>query len=225
MKPADLKFPFRSWGQGHVCIQDKVWYVPECESTIPFTFLGWNQPELFGNDNPIHLEYCSGNGAWIANRAEQNPHINWVALEMKFCRVRKIWSKIKNFNLSNLVVICGEGLHTTKNYFPSHGIDQVFINFPDPWPKRRHAKNRIIQPHFTSELQRILRPGGRVTFVTDDADYSTWTIKTFQNSPGFASVYPEPFYVHESADYGTSYFEDLWRSKGKMIYYHQFYTK
>lgn len=223
MKPNDLKSPF-SRGEPHrVFIRDRVWYVPEgVEFSADFIFPGWEHPDLFGNGNPVYVEYCSGNGAWIAQKALENPHINWLAVEIKFPRVRKIWSKLKNGNLQNLVILCGEGLQATRAYFPDASVSHVFVNFPDPWPKRRHAKNRLIQPPFIDEAERISLKKGEMTLVTDDPDYSQQMIETVLKNSAYASCYPEPYYQTQHRDYGVSYFEILWRNQGRVIRYHHF---
>lgn len=222
MKPEDLKSPF-SWNERTITIKDRVWYVPDQYTQFEtFQFPGWNHADIFEKELPIKVEYCSGNGAWIASRAQRDPLHNWVAVERKFARVKKIWSKVKNFQLSNLLAVCGEALKITHHYFPDSSVAEVFINFPDPWPKRRHAKYRLIQPPFIQELYRILQPEGKMMIVTDDPGYSKQVIKEFQHHLGFQSLYPAPFYVTEYPDYGTSYFEDLWREKGKFIHYHRF---
>ena len=222
MKPEDLKSPF-SWENRQVLIKDRIWFVPDYyENYQEFTFPGWDHPDLFGNDYPVKIEYCSGNGSWIAAKALENPQINWVAVELKFERVRKIWSKIKNLKLNNLLVICGEGLLTTKNYIPHSSVEGIFVNFPDPWPKKRHAKHRIIQPDFMCEMNRILKPQGTVTLVTDDEPYSQEMIEVCCANKDFKSAFSPPYYTHDYANYGTSYFEELWREKGKKIFYHEF---
>jgi tRNA (guanine-N7-)-methyltransferase len=222
MRPEDLKPPFPKEDR-KIVIHDHVWYVPPPHfSQSDYQFLGWSHTDFFGNDNPVNVEYCSGNGAWVADQALANPDINWIAIEKKFLRVRKIWSKIKNLKLKNLIVLCGEGYLATQRYFPSNSINEVYVNFPDPWPKKRHAKNRIFQPEFVNELARIITPKQKVTFVTDDPDYSEEVISIFANDKQFQSFYPAPFYAEEDQAYGSSYFEELWRSKGKTIRYHRF---
>lgn len=222
MKPVDLKVPFE-WNNRQIIIDDHIWYVPSYQETAQtFTFPGWSNPSVFGNNLPVVIEYCSGNGAWIAEKAQAHPEINWVALEIKFQRARKIWSKIKNLQLPNLFVICGEGRLVTHRYIENASIEHVYINFPDPWPKTKHIKNRIIQESFIAEIARILKPGGIFTFVTDDTDYSEWTIKIARQNPNLTSCYSSPFFSNEWTGYGTSYFEQLWREKGKTIRYHQF---
>lgn len=223
MKPSDLKAPF-TWTACKPMIEDRIFYAVQPQGEA-LQFPGWNHPTLFGNDHPIHLEYCSGNGLWIAAKAQAHPDINWVAVEIKFTRVRKIWSKIKNLNLQNLIVVCGEAYEATRRYFPAASIANAYINFPDPWPKRRHAGNRLIQPRFISEVWRVLKPDAIFSLVTDDIDYSERMLKEMGSHAGFESRHPFPGYVNELAGYGSSYFEDLWREQGRTIRYHQYLCK
>ena len=222
MKPEDLKSPFK-WDARRVLIQDKVWFVPNYyDQYDKFTFPGWEHPDLFGNSNSVFVEYCSGNGAWITAKAEENPHLNWVAVEKQFVRARKIWSKIKNLNLHNLVVICGEAQIVTSHYFPENSISSVYINFPDPWPKARHAKHRILQPAFVEQISRILQKEGSLELVTDDADFSSWSIDILKQNPDFSSDHAFPYYRTDFNGYGSSFFEQLWRQKGRVIRHHLF---
>lgn len=222
MKPEDLKYPFLSQ-EKKAFIEDRVLFSGSKNTKDPsFVFPGWENPLLFGNANPVFIEYCSGNGLWIAEKAKENPGINWVAVELKFSRVRKIWAKIKNLALPNLIVVCGEAYLTTEAYFPTATVQEVFINFPDPWPKRRHARHRLIQKTFLDELDRILSKNGTLTFVTDDEGYSCETIETTMSHPQFTSLLPAPHFTNEHPGYGTSFFEDLWREQGKQIRYHFF---
>jgi len=222
MKPKDLKPP-TTWEERYVTIQDRVWYVPEhYQRYDQYTFPGWRHGDLFGNDHPVVIEYCSGNGTWIAHRAAEHAKLNWLAVEKRFDRVRKIWSKIKNQALGNLVALCGEAETATRHYFPAGSVDAIYINFPDPWPKKRHAKHRLIKSSFLDEMERILKSGGTVCIVTDDPDYSELVIEEFARHPSFSSSYPAPYYITDLPDYGASYFEELWREKGRVIRYHLF---
>lgn len=222
MKPANLKSPF-TWDQRHIVVHDRVWYVPDqFDDFASYSFPGWDHPDFFSSKGPVCIEFCSGNGAWIAAKAQAQPDHHWVGVELKFERVRKIWSKIKNYQLTNLLAVCGEGLRITKHYIPNESVEAVYINFPDPWPKRRHAKYRIVQSPFIEEMHRILKPGGTLIMVTDDESYSRHMIAVLLRAPGFQSEFGAPFFRLEYPGYGTSYFEDLWREKGKDIRYHVF---
>lgn len=230
MRPSDFIIPLQRL-EGHHVINDRIVHLAKpkhCQAlTInslksSFIFPPWEHPDLFGNQNPVHIEYCSGNGAWIAERALSNPHINWVAVEIKLGRTRKIWSKIKNLQLDNLLVINGEGEFATETYFPKNSVSAIYINFPDPWPKRYHAKNRIIKPSFLKAIAGILKENGEITVVTDDVMFSEWTLKIFKNNSHFSCPILAPHYKTEWPNYGDSYFETLWREKGRTIRYHHF---
>lgn len=215
MKPCDFK-PSFSKDNPQIQIEDRVWYIPKRH--IPLAKIEMqNWSAIFNNERPVIIEYCSGNGEWIAAKAEAHPLINWVAVEYKFERVRKIWSKMKNRGLENLLIVCGEAHYATENFFPSNTIADIYINFPDPWPKTRHFKNRLIQHDFTEQMWRILQTKGIVTFVTDDIPYFEWTNEIILKHGGFAKGFPNPTYIADEGCYGTSYFDQLWRSKGLSI--------
>lgn len=220
MRPNDLKPPFKGKEKSDL-FQDGVLFVPPTRE-VNTSFLGWKGEELFKKEQSIALEYCSGNGDWIVNRALEHPEFNWVAVEMKFERVRKIWSKMKNHGIDNVLIICGEALNVTKKYFAEDTVQQIFVNFPDPWPKLRHAKNRLFQMPFIQECARILQCGGSFTAVTDDARYSQQMINVLLKAEQFISKVEAPYYTTTVSTYGTSYFESVWRAQGKDIRYHFF---
>ena len=225
MKPKNLKSPF-SWDERKVLLKDKVLFVPDYYQDYQgFTFPDWADDEVFGNEKPICIEYCSGNGRWIAEKAQKMPDYNWVAIEKRFDRTRKIWSKIKNHNLDNLFVMSGMGQIITKYYISDNSVDMVFVNFPDPWPKAKHAKHRIIQENFISDIARILKPKGSITLVTDDDTYRDQIIDTLNGNSDFMSEYPDPFFKYVDENYGDSYFRDLWERLGRNINYMKFIKK
>ncbi len=222
MKPSDFKMPHLRT-KGLSVINDRVCSLAKHVTPgFPFIFPEWNHPEIFGNSNPVKIEFCSGNGQWIAQRAVEDPSSNWVAVEMKYGRTRKIWSKIKNLELNNLFVVNGEGAAASQLYFPKNSVQEIYINFPDPWPKRHHERHRIVKTSFVKIMADLLNEKGTVTIVTDDTFYSEWTLKTFKDSPDFISCLPYPHSTTDWQDYGSSFFEALWREKGKTIIYHKF---
>ena len=185
-------------------------------------FLNLEENNIFANFNHVNIEYCSGNGQWILEKAIKNPNINYIAVEMKFERARRIWVKMHNMDVKNLFVVFGESLIFTKNYLKEDVISNVFINFPDPWPKRRHAKNRLVSTPFMNELTRVVKKEGCTTFVTDDDNTARYMIEEALSHKNWKAVFQEPYYITEMPGYGGSYFDNLWRKKGEKIKYIRF---
>jgi len=232
MKPKDLKPPF-SWESRYVLLEDKVFYIPERYDCSSFAFPGGET--IFGNQNPVYIEYCSGNGDWIIDQAQANPDANWVAIEKRFDRVRKIWSKRENLGIKNLLVTCSMAQTVTKEFIPEGSISKIFVNFPDPWPKDRHAKHRLFQPPFIEELYSILKDKGELIGVTDDPDYIQQILEVVIGHGGLESKFEKPYtkeaWPIEGRDenksgesgYGkTSYFEALWSRLGRRFYFYRF---
>lgn len=220
MKTAqDLRIPF-TWQERRPIYLDRMLYVPSSyEQHEEWPVLPWSAPELFGNENPVHIEYCSGNGQWIGEKAKQNPHINWVAVDKLFERARKIWLKIHREEIPNLYVVFGEATTFTRYYVPKESVEQIYVNFPDPWPKLRHAKHRLVQLEFLQEIQKIVCKRGKATFVTDDWPYAQQMLVELAKCSSWTPLIQETFYTTDWPDYGGSFFKDLWLSKGRTIYY------
>ncbi len=166
----------------------------------------------------IFVELCSGNGEWIAEKAEKYPHIQWIAVEKRFDRAQKIWKKGKD--LPNLFVILGEGLAFLRHYIPEKSISKIYVNFPDPWPKARHAKHRLLDLPLKAELERILHPHSSITVATDDEIYRDQIVDLF--SRDWLSEFPFPNYITRWEGYGSSFFRRLWESKDKNSYFLSF---
>jgi tRNA (guanine-N7-)-methyltransferase len=202
-------------------IFDRVLFIPSYYfSHQEFLMPEFSSHELFGNNNPVHVEFCSGNGEWIVEKALKNPHINFIASEIKFYRVRKIWVKIKQLNLNNLIVAFGDANDFIKDYLKDECVEAIYINFPDPWPKEKHAKNRLIKAPFTQEMKRILKKGELAQVVTDHEEYSMQVIEEMKSH--FTPVYEEPHFIFETVEYGSSYFYRHFEEQGKKIRLMQF---
>ena len=222
MRPKNLKFPL-TWEERKPLFFQGVFVVPQYYEAHN----QWIDEEgLFLNKAPFAIEYCSGNGDWIIQKALEAPSKQWIAVEKRFERVRKIWSKMHNANIQNLTIVCGEALTFSRYYLPQDSVKEVFVNFPDPWPKLRHAKHRLIQTPFSEQLARIVCPKGQVTFVTDHPAYCQQMIEVMMhNTPYWHPHYEAPHYVHKKEGYGGSWFNALWNQLGREIFYMQFEKK
>jgi len=139
----------------------------------------WNK--YFENDNPIHLEIGAGKGEFITEMAMINPHINYIAIE-KFASVLvKITKKIPDEGLKNLVVILFDA-EKLEEIFESGEIEKLYLNFSDPWPKKRHAKRRLTSPGFLKLYKNVLKPGSTIEFKTDNRPLFDYSLETFKDS-------------------------------------------
>ena len=205
----NLRIPFE-WPDRYPAFLEKFLYIPKCYD-LHTPIKAWSS--LFEKEQPIVIEYCSGNGQWIGRKAKENPHLNWVAVEKMFERAKKCWQIGERENLTNLYVVCGDAMTFTKFYAPQESVDEIYVNFPDPWPKLRHAKHRLVAAPFLKELLRIVKKGGRATFVTDDEPYVLFMLNELKKCPEWAKI--DEFLNPQN--YGSSFFAELWKKKGKEI--------
>lgn len=224
MKAKDLRFPY-GWEERKPLLQDQILYIPNyyfshdiwVKSREPWTF--------FSNDNPIYVEFCSGNGEWIINQAIVQPTINWIAVEMDFQRVRKIWSKRVNQNIGNLFIVCGRAQEFLTYYVTEDLFSEIFIHFPDPWPKKKQAKHRLFQEDFLLSANYSLRRNGKLHLVTDVEIYMEAAIQLIKRFPVWNYGYESPHFIINKEPVGSSWFHRLWMEKGRDIFYMTFINK
>lgn len=173
-------------------------------------------------ENPLIVEYCSGNGQWIIEQAQKNPHKNFIAVEKRFDRARKIWKKIHSYDLKNLVVVLGAGEEFSSYYMPKNSIDQIYVNFPDPWPKEKHAPKRILKKTFIDQIKVLLKKNGDFFLSSDHQGYVEAVKEIFLQDKEWKCPFKAPFHVHDMKDYGTSFFDTLFRHQDLKIYYLHF---
>jgi len=215
----DLRIPF-VWEERRPVLLERFLYVPNhYDRHDAWTPVSWNDPAVFGSSQRVVIEFCSGNGQWICERAKQNPELNWVAVDIRFDRSRKTWLRMHRENLPNLYIMCGDANLLARYYIPKGSVSEIFVNFPDPWPKLRHAKHRLIQAPFLEEMAKISHPGAFATFVTDDSAFAAQMLRELNACPIWSPRLPPPHYALDWHDYGASYFSDLWKKRGRSIHF------
>lgn len=135
--------------------------------------------EVFGNDNPIHLEIGTGKGSFIMESARRNPDINYIGIEKYSSVLLRALEKMEEEEprLTNLVFIRMDAEYI-ENVFEKDEIDNIFLNFSDPWPKERTAKRRLTSDRFLKRYTNIMKKSGRVTFKTDNIDLFNYSVET-----------------------------------------------
>jgi len=127
--------------------------------------------KLFPHSQPLEVDLGSGDGTFIAQYAQQRQDHNCLAVERFLGRLRKIDRKGLRAGLSNLCLIRIEAAYLLEYLLPAESVHTLHVYFPDPWPKRKHRKNRLVNARFAELAAQALRPGGTVYLRTDDEDY------------------------------------------------------
>lgn len=125
---------------------------------------------LFGNSHPVEVEFGCGKGKFLIERASQDPHTNFVGLDWSPKWASKSIERSRSKNLPNLKFFRMTA-EESMQAFPSGKISVLHIYFPDPWPKRRHHRRRLITPEFLALVYERLIPGGLMELATDHEDY------------------------------------------------------
>lgn len=140
---------------------------------------------LFAKAQPLEVELGAGDGSFFVQWAALNPDVNFLGVERLLGRLKKIGKKSKRAGLEN-----ARGLRLEAGYFaeyllPPSSIAAFHIYFPDPWPKRKHRANRLINERFTEVLRTALQDGGIVYLRTDDQDYFSQMVGVFGANRNF----------------------------------------
>jgi len=135
----------------------------------------------------VWLEIGFGGGEHMAGQAARDPDLLVIGVEPFLNGVASALRHVDEQALANVRVHQGDAREVVAR-LPDGCLDRVFILFPDPWPKARHHKRRIVQADFLAELARKLKPGGRLRFATDWADYADWALERFARTPGLARI-------------------------------------
>ena len=181
------------------------------------TLLKGKWHELFNNDNPIYIEIGSGKGRFITETAKVNPNINYVAIELQISVVAVATKKLRTDPVQNVRFICGD-VKYLEDYFNNDEIKRIYINFCDPWPKKRWEKRRLTARNFLGIYKGLLGEVGEIHFKTDNHDLFEFSLNEFADSDW--KLRNISLDLHNSAFEGNimTEYEEKFSSKGMPIY-------
>lgn len=189
---------------------------PEYAVQEPESWKGrWS--ERFGNDHPIHIEIGMGKGQFITGMAAAHPEINYIGIEMQVSVISLALDKLVEAELPNLQLLHVDGSELT-NYFADSEVDQIYLNFSDPWPKKKHEKRRLTSPSFLKVDEAILKPAGEIHFKTDNQGLFEYSLSSFSKyGMTLEHVWLD---LHESSFEGNimTEYEEKFSNKGQRIY-------
>jgi len=141
--------------------------------------------ELFGRSAPVTLEIGFGNGASLAEMAEKEPDSDFIGIEVHRPGVGHLLKKLEEQGLDNVRVFCHDAVEILERNIPDAGLHRVLLFFPDPWPKRKHHKRRIVEPAFVALVARKLEAGGHFHMATDWQPYAEHILEVMEASQDF----------------------------------------
>lgn len=145
---------------------------------------------LFGRHAPLVLEIGSGMGDATVAMAAADPDRNYLAVEVHLAGIAALLVALDRAGLTNVRVARGDALHLLRHLMTPDSVDAVHAFFPDPWPKARHHKRRLVQPEHVALLRSRLAPGGTLHCATDWAEYAEAMRATLDADPGLTNAYP-----------------------------------
>jgi tRNA (guanine-N7-)-methyltransferase len=149
----------------------------------PLDFAG-----IFGRVAPVVLEIGSGMGETTARIAAENPHTDYVAIEVHGPGVGSLLRRVADEGLANVRVIQHDAVEVLREMVPEGALAAIHVFFPDPWPKKRHHKRRLVQPEFVQLAASRLARGGRLHVATDWQEYADHVLAVLSQTPALANT-------------------------------------
>ena len=173
--------------------------------------------ESFGNNHPIHVEVGSGKGAFVSGMAKANPDINYIGIDIQKSVLSYALDKVLATDVPNIKLLWVDGSDLT-DYFEEDEIDRLYLNFSDPWPKKRHEKRRLTYHSFLATYQQILPENGEIHFKTDNRGLFEYSLVSFsQYGMKLKGVWLD-LHASDFKDNVLTEYEQKFANKGQVIY-------
>lgn len=177
----------------------------------PYGYKGkWKS--VFKNNNKIYLEIGMGKGNFIIEHAKRNPNINYIGLEKYPSVLLNALKVIEEENINNLKIICADAVNINQIFYKE--ISKLYLNFSDPWPKKRHAKRRLTSPEFLNRYDTIFKRFKIIEQKTDNDDLFNYSLESYKKSHYIKLKSSRNYFDNIRTEY-----ENKFISKGKNINY------
>lgn len=176
-------------------------------------------PSIFGADRPLALEIGCGIGDFIVKTAADSPDRNIIAIDYYNKGCDSTCRRLERHGVENVRVVRVEARQFIRECIPQASLAEVYINCPDPWPKKRHRKRRLVSRQFAEFLRDYLAPGGSLYFATDFDDYGIDVARMMPDVAGFDNALAPDLYRFELERYHLSKYMMRFMAEGKRIYF------
>ena len=170
--------------------------------------------EICRDDRPLELDLGCGDGSFLMEMAKEFPERDFLGTERLLGRVRKVCKKITRRHLENARVLRLDSRYVVEWLLPEASVSRLHLLCPDPWPKLRHNRRRLVQTDFLEAVRRALVPGGEFLFMTDHEDYFQWTAAKVAEFKKFEMLE----WTEDSFFYPKTDFQQQWESEGKWMF-------
>jgi len=169
--------------------------------------------DIFGNNHPLEIDLGCGDGKFLLEMAEKHPEKNFLGVELLLGRVRKVCKKAEKRGLTNVRVLRLDSKYVAEWFFKAESVARIHLLCPDPWPKAKHHKRRLVQQDFLAAVRKVLIPEGFFCFKTDHDEYFEWVLEELKN---FAKLNIIPW-QNDDFFYPKADFQLQWEAQGKTI--------
>ena len=186
--------------------------------------LGW--AKIFGRaldaPLPLNVDIGFGDGEFMMATASRDPGGVYVGIEISFKRVLKVARRLASSEIRNIRLVGIDADWVIAQALKDESVARAWINFPDPWPRRRHQRRRIVEPRLIRSLSRRLVIGGRLTVATDDAEYAKVITPVLEGEPLLDNVYAPAPHRSESPDRVRTTFQRDFSTQGRTSFFFEY---
>lgn len=171
-------------------------------------------PEIRNGDRPLEFDLGCGDGSFLINLAAHHPERDFIGVERLLGRCKKVAKRIKRAELENAKILRLDSKYVVEWLLPAESISRIHLLCPDPWPKFKHNRRRLVQQGFLEAVKAALEPGGEFLFMTDHEEYFEWGVERIKASQLF-EILP---WEEDSFFYPKTDFQIQWEAEGKCMH-------
>lgn len=173
--------------------------------------------EWFDNDQPIYIEVGSGMGQFITTLAAKHPEINFISMEREKSVMIKVLDKVIEQGLTNIKLICNDAIEL-NDYFKDGEISRLYLNFSDPWPKKRHTKRRLTYQTYLALYKQVLKDDGEIHFKTDNRGLFAYSLESMSQFGMYFTKINLNLHEEDDEENIETEYERKFSDKGSRIY-------
>jgi tRNA (guanine-N7-)-methyltransferase len=171
---------------------------------------------------PLVVEIGFGRGEFLLELARREPEQAFVGVEVSYKRALKMARRLARLGITNIAIVEGRAEDVLRDALADRSVACFWLNFPDPWPKKRHARRRFVSAESLAQIARRLAPGGLLRIATDDPDYAEWIDERLAAAPELANCYaPDRWRAAVEGRPATAY-ELEWRALGRSFHFFEY---